>query len=245
MAGHVLVADRPLDKAGAQVPVDADLRVRGIRAFASRGGDKLAFALLCFGIEAHGRIALDAGASTGGFTDCLLRHGAARVYAVEVGFGQLLGRLRQDPRVVSMERTNIGDLGAESLRPAPDLVTLDLSYLPLGTAWRTIQPLLAAGTDIVSLVKPLFEVDDGRARRTGIIEGAAPYLDLLARLVDECVSMGWSALGVAASPIRGSRGTVEFLLHARNSPHVGDRPDVHAAVEAAVNPADGATGPAI
>lgn len=233
MSGQVLVADRPADKPGVSVAADAPLRIRGQRPFASRGGEKLAFALRTFGLEAQGRTALDAGASTGGFTDCLLRHGAARVYAVEVGYGQLLGRLRQDPRVVNLERTNLGELRPEHLAPPPDLVTLDLSYLPLAVAWRTVAPLLAAGSDVVSLVKPLFEVSDAEARRTGVLEGVEPYRSVLQRLVRDCAELGWSPLGVAASPIRGSRGTVEFLLHARNRAHAGAEPDITAALRAA------------
>lgn len=242
MAGQVLVADRTVDKPGIQVREDMAVRLRRVRPFASRGGEKLEFALRRFGVNVHGRVALDAGASTGGFTDCLLRQGAVRVYAVDVGFGQLLGRLRQDARVVNMERTNLGDLHPGLLQPPPNLVTLDLSYLSLAAAWRSVQPLLAEGTDIVSLVKPLFEVQDSDARRTGVVRGSSAYVEVLTRLIDHCNTIGWSPLGTAASPVRGSRGTIEFLLHARNVPAAGVRPDVHAAVteafisEGAVSP---------
>lgn len=233
MSGRVLVDDQPVDKAGASVHAPAAIRIRGQRHYASRGGEKLEHALGCFGISPLGRVALDAGASTGGFTDCLLHHGAMRVFAVEVGFGQLLGRLRQDPRVVNLERTNLGDLKLEWLQPPPTLATLDLSYLPLAKAWRIIQPFMARHSDIVNLVKPLFEVNDATARRTGVIGGAAPYLEILERLVDDCLAMGWSPVAISPSPIRGSSGTVEFLAHVKNVLHVGPRPDVEQAVTAA------------
>lgn len=217
MAGKVLVDDQRLDKAGVRVAPDAAIRLRGIKAYASRGGDKLHAALRRFAIAVHGRVALDAGASTGGFTDCLLAHGAARVYAVDVGYGQLVGRLRQDPRVVVMERTNLAEVPTE-LDPRPTLVTLDLSYLPLATAWRIVARWLPAGSDVVSLIKPLFEVDDAEARRTGRIRDARSYGALLERLLADTAAIGWSVAGLIASPVRGSHGTLEFFLHARHAP---------------------------
>jgi 23S rRNA (cytidine1920-2'-O)/16S rRNA (cytidine1409-2'-O)-methyltransferase len=217
MAGKVLVDDRRLDKAGARIAPDAAIRLRGVKAYASRGGEKLHAALDRLAIAVPGRVALDAGASTGGFTDCLLAHGAARVYAVDVGYGQLVGRLRQDPRVVVMERTNLAEVPT-ALEPRPTLVTLDLSYLPLATAWRIVARWLPAGGDVVSLVKPLFEVDNAEARRTGRIPAACEYVALLERLLADTAAMGWSAAGLIASPVRGSRGTLEFFLHARRAP---------------------------
>ena len=236
MSGQVLVDDHPVDKPGAMLAAGAVPRVRGARVYASRGGEKLAHALSRFGIRPGGRVALDAGASTGGFTDCLLVHGAARVYAVDVGYGQLLGRLRQDSRVVNLERTNLGTLAPGDLKPPPDLATLDLSYLPLLEAWRVIQPLLAAASDIVSLVKPLFEVDDPAARRSGVIADPGDYLRLLARLRDGALAMGWSPVAFTPSPLRGSSGTVEFLAHLRNLPHAGALLPLEPVVAAALTP---------
>jgi 23S rRNA (cytidine1920-2'-O)/16S rRNA (cytidine1409-2'-O)-methyltransferase len=218
LTGDVVVDGLRVDKAGALVDPAAAIRIRGRRPYASRGGEKLEFALQRFGVDPSGRVALDCGASTGGFTDCLLHHGAARIYAVDVGWGQLLGRLRQDLRVVNLERTNLAAVGREVLDPLPSLVTLDLSYLPLAEAWRLIAAWAERNTDVISLVKPLFEVDDAEARRSGRIANGAAYTAVLTRL-GECLAMlGWTACGVAASPLRGGHGTVEFLVHARVGP---------------------------
>lgn len=217
LSGEVLLDGARADKPGTLVKAVALVSLRRQRGYASRGGEKLAYALERFGVGVQGRIALDCGASTGGFTDCLLQRGAARVYAVDVGYGQLLGRLRQDPRVVNLERTNLGAVGRHCLDPLPSVVTLDLSYLPLAEAWRLVARWLPEGADVISLVKPLFEVDDAVARRSGVLVGPAPYRNLLSRLVATCGDMRWSACGVAASPIQGHAGTLEFLLYARAS----------------------------
>lgn len=246
LSGEVLVDGVRVDKPGVAVPSRAAVALRRARPYASRGGEKLAFALPRFGVAVAGRVALDCGASTGGFTDCLLQHGAARVYAVDVGFGQLLGRLRQDPRVVDLERTNLSEVGAANLAPPPTLVTLDLSYLPLAEAWTILAPWLPAGAEVLSLVKPLFEVQEGEApgaRRTGVIPGRSPYVEALWRLRNACAALGWSALGVAASPVRGGAGTIEFFLHAALRPgEAFGREAVEAAVQAALGTPPGPAG---
>ena len=236
LTGQVLVDGRPVDKPGTPVSVTANIRIRGLRTYASRGGDKLEAALRHFQLAVAGRVALDAGASTGGFTDCLLQHGAARVYAVEVGYGQLLGRLRQDPRVVNMERTNLSEVAAVDLKPCPSVVTLDLSYLALADAWKVIRPWLPKGADIVCLVKPLFEVADAEARRTGRITGEQPYIDLLRRLVHTAGMLEWSVCGIMASPIRGHHGTLEFLMHIRSEGGATEAYDVPGLVRQALTP---------
>src|SRR5712691_9338213 len=159
MAGQVLVNEQRIDKPGMPVRADAQIRVRGRHRYASRGGYKLETALEHFGVSGAGQIALDCGASTGGFTDCLIQHGAALVYAVEVGYGQLVGRLQQHPRVRNIERTNLGDLHPAQLDPRPTLISLDLSYLSLTQALPLAAPLLTPGGRILALFKPLFEVE--------------------------------------------------------------------------------------
>ena len=243
LAGQVLVHDRPVPHAGTLVPPDAPIRVRGVREYASRGGHKLEAALREFAVDAAGRVALDAGASTGGFTDCLLQHGARRVYAVDVGYGQLLGRLRQDPRVVNFERTNLAQVGMLALDPAPTLVTLDLSYLSLAEAWRLVRSWLPDSGDVISLVKPLFEIDDAEARRTGRIVGQQPYVDILGRLARTADDLGWSVLGGIPSPIRGSHDTLEFLLHVRAERGLTEAFDPTAVVAAGVMPEGAGTAP--
>src|SRR5947209_1984001 len=159
MAGKVLVNDQRFEKPGMLVARNVILHVQGRSRYASRAGYKLEAALQHFTVDVAGRVALDCGASTGGFTDCLLQHGAALVYAVEVGYGQLLGRLRADARVRNLERTNLSDLSPLMLDPPPTLITLDLSYLSLTAALPIAATLLASQGQILALLKPLFEVE--------------------------------------------------------------------------------------
>ena len=213
MSGQVLVNDQPLDKPGMRVPADAGLRLRGERRYASRGGQKLQVALQHFGIDVTDRVTLDCGASTGGFTDCLLRHGASRVYAVEVGFGQLLGRLRADPRVHNLERTNLSDVAAESLDPLPTLITLDLSYLSLVQALPIAARVLAPEGDILALFKPLFEVESAEARRSGQIPDSGLLVPALQRAIAAGLAAGLEPRGVAKLALQPRHGVHEYFLH--------------------------------
>ena len=216
MAGQVLVNGQRVDKPGTLVPADARLEVRGRRRYASRGGYKLAAALDHFTVPVTGRVALDCGASTGGFTDCLLRRGAALVYAVEAGYGQLAGRLRVDPCVRNLERTNLGDLAPAILTPRPALITLDLSYLSLATALPQAASLLAPDGEIVALFKPLFEVDDAEARRTGRVRDSALVVAALRRVLDAGAATGLTPLGAAKLALQPRHGVAEFMLHLTN-----------------------------
>jgi 23S rRNA (cytidine1920-2'-O)/16S rRNA (cytidine1409-2'-O)-methyltransferase len=214
LTGRVVVAGGRLDKPGTPVAPDAEAYVRGEGRYASRGGEKLEAALDAFALDVRGRVAIDAGASTGGFTDCLLQRGAARVYAVDAGFGQLLGRLRADPRVVTLERTNIADLTTERLGCQPDLCTLDLSYLSLRDAWGYVLPLLAEAADLLCLVKPLFETSRTELRRTGRIEDPAVYREVLLDL-GAAAPRELGLLGVTPSPVPLQHGVREFVLWGR------------------------------
>jgi 23S rRNA (cytidine1920-2'-O)/16S rRNA (cytidine1409-2'-O)-methyltransferase len=215
MAGQVLVNGRRVDKPGAPVPADAELRVLGRRRYASRGGYKLEAALAHFGVPVAGRIALDCGASTGGFTDCLLQQGAALVYAVEAGHGQLLGRLRADARVRNLERTNLADLQPAALEPHPTLIALDLSYLSLTTALPLAGALLDADGDILALVKPLFEVEDAGARRSGQIADPALVVQALRRVLAAGTAAGLPPRGLVKLALRPRHGVAEFVAHFR------------------------------
>jgi 23S rRNA (cytidine1920-2'-O)/16S rRNA (cytidine1409-2'-O)-methyltransferase len=214
MSGDVIVDDIREDKPGTLIRPEATIRMRGRNIpFASRGGLKLSAALDAFRVDVSGRIILDAGASTGGFTDCLLSRGAARVYAVDVGYGQLTGKLRQDPRVVNMERTNIGDIVLGQLDPVPDMGVIDLSYLSLSVAIPTVARLLApsvpgAEPEIIALIKPLFEVAASGPDLT-----REQYRAAIERGLRAGEGIGWFARGVMASPVLGSGGTLEFLAH--------------------------------
>lgn len=226
MSGSVFVNERRVDVAGEQVSEDAQIRVQGLELkYVGRGGLKLEGALHDFAINVSGKIVLDTGASTGGFTDCLLQHGAERVYAIDVGHGQLMGSLRQNPRVVNMERTNIGDVLAEELDPAPSLATLDLSYLSLTQAIPIVRRLLAHEADMVCLVKPLFEVSDTTIRRTGVIRNPSVYVDVLQTLVSNVHNMKLKVRGVTHSHITGNGGTHEFFMWVSTLPEVQE-PDI-------------------
>lgn len=219
MAGQVLVDGRRVDKPGTPVPADASLDVRGRRRYASRGGYKLSAALEYFAAPVGGRVALDCGASTGGFTDCLLQRGASLVYAVEAGFGQLTGRLRADPRVRNWERTNLGDLSPARLDPLPSLITLDLSYLSLTMALPLAAPLLAAEGEILALCKPLFEVDDPAAGRSGSIDDPALLVAALRRVLDAGAAAALAPLGAVKLALQPRHGVFEFVIYLTNSPN--------------------------
>src|SRR5579875_398576 len=211
MAGKVLVNEQRIDKPGMTVPQDASIRVLGRSRYASRAGYKLEAALAHFAVEATRRVALDCGASTGWFTDCLLQHGAALVYAVDAGHGQLIGRLRHDPRVRNLERTNLSDLVAMQLAPPPTLITLDLSYLSLTKALPIAVPLLAPEGHILALVKPLFEVESREARRTGRIDNPELLARALQQVIDAGSACGLTLQGVAKLALQPRHGVQEFF----------------------------------
>ncbi|HKI75427.1 MAG TPA: TlyA family RNA methyltransferase [Pseudomonadales bacterium] len=210
MSGDVLVGGQRETKAGAKVRVDADIVVGGLELrFASRGGYKLEHALARFAIDVTRMTVLDAGASTGGFTDCLLQRGAAKVYAVDVGFGQLRGRLAADDRVVVLEKTNISDLEANPIDDAIDLCTMDLSYLSLTRAIPIIHR--ATGVeDFVCLAKPLYEGLDEASKADMAAIG-----EVAERLLASLSGDGMGVQDIAVSPVFGGRGAIEFLIRVR------------------------------
>lgn len=214
LAGEVIVDDAPSGKAGESVAVVSDIRLRHPRQrYVGRGGLKLEGAIESFGVEIAGRVALDAGASTGGFTDCLVQHGAGTVYAVDVGFGQLAGSLRNNPHVVNLERTNLAEVDLDMMREMPTLITLDLSYLSLVEAVPIALELLNPGGELLCLVKPLFETANVEARRTGRFESVSDYAEVLRDLCAAFRSLEVPVLGLDRSVMLGSHGTVEFFYH--------------------------------
>lgn len=222
MAGKILVNDQRLDKPGMLVPRDARIHVRGRSRYASRAGYKLEAALDAFASDAAGQIALDCGASTGGFTDCLLQRGATLVYAVDVGYGQLLGRLRVDPRVRNFERTNLSDLTSDMLLPPPTLITLDLSYLSLTKALPVATALLAPEGQILVLVKPLFEVESANARRTGHIDDVTLLIEALQQVLEAGRTCGLSIQGIVKLALKPRHGVHEFFASFVRRPGVLD-----------------------
>ena len=214
-AGLVTVDGAPALKSARQVaPDQAIVLAAPPRAYVSRGGDKLAHALEAFDLDVTGRSCLDAGASTGGFTDCLLQHGARQVVAVDVGYGQLHDRLRTDERVVVLERTNIRDLVAEQLPgPAPGLVVADLSFISLAGVLPRLRDLAAPSAEAVVLVKPQFEAGREQVGRGGVVRDPEVWRACLQRVSDAAAAVGWPVRDATASPLLGPAGNVEFLLH--------------------------------
>lgn len=238
-AGRVLVRGTPAAKVTTLVDADDPLALSGpARRFVSRGGDKLAAALDAFEVDPRGRDAVDAGASTGGFTDCLLQRGARRVAAVDVGHGQLAWELRTDPRVTVLERTNVRDLTRADLPFVPTLLVGDLSFISLRIVAPRLVELAADGADLIVLVKPQFEAGREAVGRGGVVRDPAVWHDTVDAVADALGGAGAQPLGVIASPITGPAGNVEFLLHARVGaarPGAGDSDglDVDAAVRSA------------
>jgi 23S rRNA (cytidine1920-2'-O)/16S rRNA (cytidine1409-2'-O)-methyltransferase len=213
MAGEVLVDGRRVDKAGALVASDAEIDVQSRMPYVSRGGEKLAYALDHFKVDVRGKTCADVGASTGGFTDCLLQRGAAKVYAIDVGTGQLDPKLRRDPRVVVMEQINARVLDPRLLGESPDVVTVDVSFISLEKVLPNVFGVMAGGGQVVALVKPQFEVGKGHVGKGGVVRDPAQQQAVVGRLARFSVLRGWHVLAVTASPLKGAKGNREFFLH--------------------------------
>lgn len=214
LAGCVWVDGMREDKPGTMIRQDADIEIRSARPrFASRGGEKLAYAMEVFAVDAASRTAVDIGASTGGFTDVLLQAGASRVYSVDVGYGQLAWNLRQDPRVVVMDRTNARYLTPAMFDPRPDLATVDVSFISLSKILPALSEVLVPASEAVCLVKPQFEAGRERVGKRGVVRCPKVHIDVLMATAEHVWANGFEAAGVAASPIRGPKGNIEFLMH--------------------------------
>lgn len=211
LAGQVFSGGQRLDKAGQLLPIDIELAIRAPAPFVSRGGLKLAAALERFGIEAAGKICLDIGASTGGFTDCLLQRGAARVVAIDVGRGQLDWKLRQDSRVELREGVNARYLSPDDFTDRFDLVTADVSFISLTKILPVVPPLLRAPAFVITLIKPQFEVGRGEVGKGGIVRDEAAQRRVVEEITSFAAGLGMRALGVIDSPILGADGNREFL----------------------------------
>jgi 23S rRNA (cytidine1920-2'-O)/16S rRNA (cytidine1409-2'-O)-methyltransferase len=216
-AGKVSIDGLPARKPGTAVAVTANLTVAGgERGWVSRGAHKLIGALDAFGISVAGRRCLDAGASTGGFTEVLLDRGAAEVVAADVGYGQLAWSLRSDPRVVVIERTNVRDLTAEAIGGPVDLVVADLSFISLATVLPALVGCAWPDADIVPMVKPQFEVGKGQVGAGGVVQDPGLRADSVLAVARRAGELGWHTVGVAASPLPGPSGNVEYFLWLRS-----------------------------
>ena len=219
LAGRVFSGERRLDKAGMQVDRDLPLMVRSLEhPWVSRGGQKLDHALTHFGIDPQGCVALDIGASTGGFTHVMCERGARRVYAVDVGYGQLDARLRNDPRVKILERTNARYLTRADVPEPIDLVVCDASFIGLRTILPAPLSLAASGARLIALIKPQFEAGRARVGKGGIVRDPAVHDEVCATIRDWLTAEGWPVTGLVESPIKGRDGNTEFLIAARRGP---------------------------
>jgi len=214
MMKKVLIDDQVVWSLHEKIPVSGKVRIKEYykKQYVNKGGFKLEAAISKFAIDVENKIVLDSGASTGGFTDCWLQHGAKLVYAVDVGYGQLAGKLAIDPRVVNMEKTNISSPKLVCLEPKPDIISLDLSYLSLKKAVPLCKEILKEKGLVVCLIKPIYEVESSEIRRNGDINQRDILYDVLINLCEFFINNGLNILGLTNSPIRGNKGTLEYLI---------------------------------
>ena len=233
MSGLVFVNGQRADKPGMPVSPDVKLEVRGdALPFVSRGGFKLDKALKVFPIDPSGKNCIDCGASTGGFTDVLLQHGAAKVYAVDVGYGQLAWKLRSDERVVNLERTNLRYITEEQIPEALDLAAMDVSFISIKLVLPAVKRLLKPGAEIICLIKPQFEAGREEVGKKGVVRDAAVHQRVVERILAFAPEAGLSVVGLDFSPIKGPEGNIEYICHMKNGGFEAAAPDVSAIVAA-------------
>jgi 23S rRNA (cytidine1920-2'-O)/16S rRNA (cytidine1409-2'-O)-methyltransferase len=215
MSGAVLVGETRMDKAGAPVSPDAEIRIEGEdNPYVSRGGLKLRGALMAFDISVTDLVALDVGASTGGFTDCLLQEGARKVYAVDVGYGQLAWKLRTDERVINLERTNVRYFEGSEIKDTIDLATIDASFISLRLVIPAVQKLVRKDDAIIlALIKPQFEAGRDEVEKHGVIRNPEVHERVIEGIKKFCADLGLSVMGVCESPLRGPKGNREFFIY--------------------------------
>ncbi len=219
MEGVVFVNGQKVDKAGTQVKEDADISIKDSSLkYVSRGGLKLEGALKHFDTDVQDKIALDVGASTGGFTDCLLQGGAARVYAVDVGYGQLDWKLRNDSRIVVMEKINARHINEETLPELVDIIVIDVSFISLTKIIPAVIKLLKPGGVLVALIKPQFEVGKGEVGKGGIVRDESKHEEVVEKITELVAGLNFAVSGVIPSPIAGAQGNKEFLIAAAKTP---------------------------
>lgn len=214
MTGNVFVNDQREDKAGQKFPEEVFIEIRGKKLkFVSRGGYKLDKAVAVFPIELKDQVCMDVGASTGGFTDCMLQNGAAFVYAVDVGTNQLAWKLRQDERVRSMEKTNIRYVTPEDIGELVDFVSIDVAFISLTKVLEPVKALMKEGASMVCLIKPQFEAGREKVGKKGVVRDPAVHQDVIESIISYAGSLGFAICGLDFSPIRGPEGNIEYLLY--------------------------------
>lgn len=229
MSGNVFVDGQKEDKAGTMFSEEVNIEVHGnMLRYVSRGGLKLEKALQQFPISLEGTVCMDIGASTGGFTDCMLQNGAAKVFAVDVGYGQFAWKLRQDERVVCMEKTNIRYVTKEQIGEVLDFASVDVSFISLTKVLPTAHELLRDNGEMVCLIKPQFEAGKEKVGKKGVVREPETHLEVIEKIIDFSLNNGFSVLGLSYSPIKGPEGNIEYLVHIRK--------DSNARMEGEVNP---------
>lgn len=223
MSGNVFVKGMREDKAGSMFDEAADIEVRGhVLKYVSRGGLKLEKAMDNFDVVLEGKVCMDVGSSTGGFTDCMLQNGAVKVYSVDVGHGQLAWKLRQDPRVVCMEKTNIRYVVPEDIQEPPAFVSIDVSFISLTKVLPPVKQLMTPDGQIVCLIKPQFEAGREKVGKKGVVRDRAVHEEVIEKIADFAGSIGFELLNLEFSPVKGPEGNIEYLLHLQN--HGDDTP---------------------
>ncbi len=236
MEGNVFVDHQREDKAGTFFDPSVNIEIHGnTLRYVSRGGLKLEKAMAQFGIALDDKVCMDIGASTGGFTDCMLQNGASKVYAVDVGYGQFAWKLRQDPRVVCMEKTNIRYVTPEDIADALDFASVDVSFISLTKVLGPAKELLKDGAEMVCLIKPQFEAGKEKVGKKGVVRDPAVHIEVIERVILFAQSIGFGVLHLDYSPIKGPEGNIEYLVHLKkNGQTDNEEPiDVHAVVAAA------------
>ena len=218
MAGLVFVDNQRCDKAGTEVKEDANILVKGNPIpYVSRGGLKLEKAMKYFGVTLKDKVCIDIGASTGGFTDCMLQNGAVKVFSIDVGYGQLAWKLRQDERVVCMERTNIGHVTIEDTKEFADFASIDVSFISLRLVLPKAKELLNRDGEVVALIKPQFEAGKEKVGKKGVVRDKKVHIEVIETISQFAVDNGFTILHLDYSPIKGPEGNIEYLIHLRNN----------------------------
>lgn len=213
MSGQVYVNSQKIDKAGEKVDKEAEIEVRENLRYVSRGGLKLEKAIKIFNIDLNGKVCLDIGASTGGFTDCMLQNGAKKVYSIDVGYGQLAWTLRQDSRVVSMERTNIRYVKPEDLGELADFASIDVSFISLSKVLRPAKDLLNENAELICLIKPQFEAGREKVGKKGVVRDPEVHREVIENVISFAEEYGFYLKGLDFSPIKGPEGNIEYLAY--------------------------------
>lgn len=236
MEGKIFVNNNREDKAGSTFPEDCRIEIHGkVLPYVSRGGLKLEKAMKHFDLQLEGKICMDIGASTGGFTDCMLQNGAEKVYAVDVGYGQFAWKLRQDPRVVCMEKTNIRYVTPEDIGEVLDFASVDVSFISLTKVLLPARELLRDGGQMVCLIKPQFEAGREKVGKKGVVRDKAVHQEVVEKVICHAQEIGFSVLGLEYSPIKGPEGNIEYLMYIEKNRKAekSDRIDVSQVVDAA------------